>query len=107
MLEIELAPSIITIRLEPAFEKYPLIPIRAEHRQLFPRFREPFLIEADGVNFETRVVGASAVIGDTDAGVYLRKGITEWQRRHPNLHGGDEVQIEIIEPMHKYKLEAP
>lgn len=101
-----MAPLIkpITIQLQPAFKKYPLIPIRAEHRQLFPGFREPFIIQTEEGNFETRVVGASANTGDPNAGTFIRAGIPEWSRHHPSLRGGDTIQIKVIEPKRKYGL---
>jgi hypothetical protein len=98
-------PRLITIQLQPAFQRQPLIPIRFEHRPLFPGYKEPFVIETDYGHFETHVVGASnAVKGDSIKGSYLRAGIPEWYRHHPDLRGGNEVQIEVIEPMHRYKL---
>ena len=98
-------PGRITIPLQPAFVKFPLIPIRAEHRKLFPGVGVSFIIETDKGNFETHVTGAKITSrGDPKAGSYLRTGIPEWSRHQPGLRGGSKVQIEIIEPMHRYKL---
>ena len=96
----------IVVQLQPAFQKYPLIPIRAEHRQLFPGFREPFILETDAGNIETWVVGAkNAAIGDPNEGAYLRAGIPEWYRHHhPDLRGGSKVQIQVIDPMRRYRI---
>jgi len=95
------------VSLQPAFPKYPLIPIRREHRRLFPGFKEPFILETDQGNIKTWVAGGkNAVRGNADAGAYLRAGIPEWYSKyHPELGGGSKVRIRVVEPMKKYRLE--
>lgn len=94
------------VSLQPAFRKYPLIPIRREHRRLFPGFKEPFILETDAGNIKTWVAGAkNAARGNPDAGAFLRAGIPEWYRHHPELGGSSKVQIRVVEPMKKYHLE--
>ncbi len=96
----------LVVSLQPAFRQYPLIPIHKEHRRLFPGFKEPFILETDVGNIKTWVAGAkNAARGDIDAGSFLRAGIPEWYRHHPELAGGSKVQIWVVEPTKTYRLE--
>ncbi len=79
-------------------ERYQIIPIR-EDRHLFPQDGVYFTLETHLGVFPVRVMRHRG----WPPHIHLMK--TKWFGAHPKLGAGDEVFIEVIEPMKKYRLE--
>ncbi len=103
-------PKRIRIRLSESCFKYNLIYIR-KYRDLFPRYKEPFILEIEGIGpIRTYVTSApkGTKKGDPKAGNYIQKGLYKFFRKYKGiLKPGDEIIIEILEPYRRYKLLVP
>ena len=38
-------------------------------------------------------------------GYWLQKGLVKWFKAHPELKAGDKINITVIEPLKRYRLE--
>ncbi|RLI77126.1 hypothetical protein DRP05_11090 [Archaeoglobales archaeon] len=100
MIEIE-------IRGE-SYIKYGAIPIPAEYRDLFPGYKEKFVLETDVGEIVTYVTSGSrnTKVGDPEGGRYIKKGLNKWFEAHKELKPGSKVIIEVLELKKRYRLKV-
>jgi len=91
-----------------SYIKYGVIPIPAEYRDLFPGYKEKFILETDVGEIITYVTSDSrnTKIGDPKGGRYIKKGLNKWFRAHKELKPGSKLIIEVLEPKKRYKLKV-
>ena len=102
-----LPASVILITVKPAHIKYEYLPILQKYRSLFPGFKMPFSLETDIGMIVTGVYSgypAKWRLGDMNSDASFYKGLDKWFEAHSQLKPGDELIIEAIEPMKRYRL---
>lgn len=89
-----------------SYIKYGVIPIPKIYRNLFPGYKEKFVIETDIGEITTYITSAprETDVGDAKSGQYIKKGLTKWFKSHPELKVGDVIVLEVIEPHKRYRL---
>ena len=95
----------IEVTLPESAIKYSYIAVPKRHRNLFPGYKVPFILETNIGEIETYITGgfATDTVGDPNAGSYFAKGMSKWFK-HNDVKGGDKVVIEIIDPKKRYRL---
>jgi uncharacterized protein YndB with AHSA1/START domain len=87
----------VEIQLNDAWEEYPRIPTRKEHREFFPPYKEEFTLQTDIGPLKTWVSARSGEVKDTSTGGnYIRATIPKWAEEHPEVSGGDYVLVEKL-----------
>ena len=95
----------IPITLTNSAIRNPHIPVPKDYRNHFPPYLVEFVLETtlgDVVSYMTSGARSSRP-GDND-GKYFSRGMTKVFRRLPKLRAGDQVFIEVVVPMQRYKL---
>lgn len=90
----------------PRWKRYNLIPLNAEIRKFFPKYKEDFIFETDIGEISTYVTSRSGK-SDYDLeveGKYITKGLFEWFREHEELEPGDFLIIKELIPKKRYHL---
>jgi hypothetical protein len=97
----------LSIIVKPAYLKYKYIPIFRECRSWFPGFKVPFGLETDRGTFQVDITDAYPSRwqqGDMNSTAEMR-GLGKWFQEHRgDLKLGDNLVIEVIEPMKRYRL---
>jgi len=105
----ELPLSELSISVQPAHIEHEYLPIFQKYRDLFPGFREPFELETDIGVIETSVYGMHPKNwreGDMNSNAEFHKGLGKWFRAHPELKPGNNLVIQVIELMKRYRLKT-
>ncbi|MHA1221733.1 MAG: hypothetical protein ACTSP3_00465 [Candidatus Heimdallarchaeaceae archaeon] len=93
---------------EPRWRKYYLIPFRRKNRLFFPEYGKEFILKTDIGDIRTHVTSITkdqSIFDKKTAGTYIRKGMANWFRSHPELTPGDTLIITEIKNKEIYKLE--
>lgn len=88
-----------------SWRKYNLINFPKDKRNFFPKFKEPFILETDAGEIETKITSAKYIDKDNPwAGYYIQGGLKKFYTAHKELMNRDKLQISKISD-NKYRLD--